>query len=135
LILVPGCATDTEKTTARTRLGSDAGELFIAITSSCVFSSLAFLPALAGKGREPPKGGVRGADVRHEGGVVAGRAVLPAVESRGRRRRGELRDRPLHLRHLAEELVGVAVLLRRPVVRGAARAAAELATIGLQIAA
>jgi hypothetical protein len=83
----------------------------MAIASSYAFSSLAFLPALVdGRGREPPKGGVRGADVRHEGGAVAGRAVLPAVESRGRRRRGELRDRPLHLRHLAEELVGVAIL-------------------------
>ena len=70
--------------------------------------------------------------VRHEGRAVGAAAVLP-VEAGGRRRGGELRHRPLDLRHLAEQLVGVPVLRRRAVVRGASRAAPELPAVGLPV--
>lgn len=80
-------------------------------------------------GREAAAGAVRGADVRHEGAAV-GVAVLP-VEAGRRRRGGQRRHRPLDLRHLAEQLVGVPLLLRRAVVRGATRAVPELPAVGL----
>lgn len=85
-----------------------------------------------GGGREAADGAVRGGDVRHEGRAVGAVAVLP-VEPGGRGWGGELRDRPLDLRHLAEQLVGVPVLRRRAVVRRAPRAAAELPAVGLPI--
>ena len=70
--------------------------------------------------------------VRHEGRAVGAAAVLP-VEPGGRRWGGELRHRPLDLRHLAEHLIGVPVLRRRAVVRGAPRAAPELPAVGLPV--